>query len=63
MAHLVAHIGSVPTPLGPFLSVTGLNAQRYDPEAERALHETRQGYYLDAQKQTARRIAKAAAGR
>jgi hypothetical protein len=36
---------------------------RYDPEAERGLYDTREGYYQDAAKQTARRIAKAAAGR
>jgi hypothetical protein len=51
-----------PVPLGPILSVTGFNVQRYDPEAERGLHDTREGYFLDAGKQTARRITKAAAG-
>jgi hypothetical protein len=52
-----------PVPLGPVLSLTGFNIQRYNPQAERALYQTPQGYNLEGQKQTARRIAKAAAGR
>jgi hypothetical protein len=42
MAHLVAHIGSVPIPLGPFLSVTGLNAA-LQPQSEIRLAMSCQG--------------------